>query len=400
VRTIEVVLAEMAAILAASDAETRSMSDDEVSQYEALELELAQLRKDAEIRARQQAYLTPLRSDLHVNVGGTDDPAGDPPELRAAFDRYLRGDVRAGAEFRDLNVGTAADGGYTAPEGFRLKLVERLKAYGGLANEAETITTETGTTYPWPTLDDTANSGEIAAEGVNGVGGADLVFGEKSLGAFKYTAMGADNSGDDPIRVSVELLQDSAIDVEALVIRKLAERIARKQAVDWVTGAGTTEPLGITSKAATDSFDTFQAPDFDDLNSLVYQLDPAYHANAKWLVNFTTLGYLRGLKGTDGRPLLQNASEAGFANGFGGTILGYPVVVDQAMPTYTTASAKAIIFGDLFQSYVIRRVRDLQVVVDPYTRAKYGQIEINAWLRADGTVQNDWAFVVLANTAS
>jgi HK97 family phage major capsid protein len=396
--TIEEVLEKMAAIIAASDAEKRSMTDDEVTEYEALETQLAALRRDAEVRSRQAAYTTPTRSDLHINVAGA-APVED-AEVRSVFNRYLRGDAGAAAEYRDLNVGTPGDGGYTAPDGFRVKLVERLKAFGGLAAEAEEIVTETGTALPWMTTDDTANSGEIAAEGANGVGGADITFGQKTLGSFKYTAMGADNSGDDPIRVSVELLQDSSIDIEAHVIKALATRIARKQAVHWVTGVGTTEPLGITSKAATDSFDTFSVPDFDDLNALVYQLDPAYHANAKWLVNFTTLGYLRGLKGTDGRPLLQNAADASFANGFGGTILGYPVVVDQAMPSYSTASAKAVIFGDLAESYVIRRVRDVQVVVDPYTRAKYGQVEINVFARADGTVQNDNSFVVLANTAS
>jgi HK97 family phage major capsid protein len=393
--TIEETLEAMTAIIAASDAEQRSLTDDEVANYEQLETQLAGLRRDAEIRSRNAAYLTPNRSDVHVHVGGS-APAED-TELRAAFTRYLRGDLGAGAEFRDLNVGTPADGGYTAPDGFRVKLVERLKAFGGLANEAEEIVTETGTALPWPTVDDTSNVGEIAAEGSNGVAGADITFGTKTLGSFKYTAMGADNSGDDPIRISVELLQDSAFDIEAFVIKALATRIARKQADHWVNGVGTTQPLGITSKAATDTFDTNDAPDLADLVSIAHQLDPAYHANAKWLMNFATLGYFRGLVGTDGRPLFQDAAVASGANGFGGTILGYPVVVDQAMPSYTADNAKAIIFGDLTESYVIRRVRDLQVVVDPYTRAKYGQVEINAWLRADGTVQNDNSFVVLAN---
>lgn len=396
--TIEDTLNEMRSIIAASDAEQRSLTDEEVERYEALERTLEALRRDAEIRARQTAYETPNRTDLHIHVGGSDTDPRE-AEVRAVFNRFLRGDKGAEAEYRDLNVGTAADGGYTVPTSFRNKLVDRIKSFGGLAAEAETITTESGETINWPTLDDTSNEGEIAAEGSNGVSGADLVFGTKQLKAFKYTAMGADNSGDDPIRLSIELLEDSAFDVEEIVIRKLAQRIARKQAKHWISGVGTTEPLGITSKAADDDFDTHDTPDYADLVRFFHKLDPAYLPNAKWLMNYRTLGYLRGLVDGSQRPLWTPSAQSGMT-GFAGELFGHPVVVDQAMPDYDTGDAKAIIFGDLRESYVIRHVRDIRVIVDPYTRAKYGQVEINVIARADGTIQNDNSFIVLANTAS
>ena len=46
---------------------------------------------------------------------------------------------------------------------------------------------------------------------------------------------------------------------------------------------------------------------------------------------------------------------------------------------------------------MIRRVTNLTVVVNPYTRANFGQVEYTAWERADGIVQNRNAYVVLAN---
>lgn len=80
------------------------------------------------------------------------------------------------------------------------------------------------------------------------------MFSEKVLGAFKYVAPGA---GNLPLRVSVELLQDSAFDIQGLVERKLGERIGRRQALDWVTGNGTIEPFGIDTgiSVAVDTFD-------------------------------------------------------------------------------------------------------------------------------------------------
>jgi len=49
---------------------------------------------------------------------------------------------------------------------------------------------------------------------------------------------------------------------------------------------------------------------------------------------------------------------------------------------------------------VIRRVQSLTVVVNPYSRANFGQVEYVAWERADGVVQNRNAYVLMANTAS
>jgi HK97 family phage major capsid protein len=110
------------------------------------------------------------------------------------------------------------------------------KSFGGFAAEVETL--DTGTARRWSTraVDDTANLGGITAESAAITSGADLVFGTVTLGAYKYTSAGA--GSNLPLRVPVELLQDSAFDVESLVARKLGERIARAQAAHWVTGTG------------------------------------------------------------------------------------------------------------------------------------------------------------------
>src|SRR3546814_15198662 len=90
----------------------------------------------------------------------------------------------------------------------------------------------------WPTVDDTGNVGEIVAEGGTFASGADIVFGTASLGAYKYMAGGGSNA---PLRVSFELAQDAAFDVEGLVSRKLGERIGRLQSTHLGTGPGRSE---------------------------------------------------------------------------------------------------------------------------------------------------------------
>jgi len=52
-------------------------------------------------------------------------------------------------------------------------------------------------------------------------------------------------------------------------------------------------------------------------------------------------------------------------------------------------------FGDFREAYVVRRVRELEVIADPYARKMNGQVEYVAWQRAGGTVQNRCAYILI-----
>jgi HK97 family phage major capsid protein len=394
--TVEQILEALQAIIDGAkteDGEERPLTDEEAARYEELEGQLVQVRRAKEIRSRHDAYLTPVRNDLHVHTGMV---TRDDTIERAFLDYMKTGRPNADlTEYRAQSVGTDSAGGYLVPDIMRDKLQERLKAYGGLATAVETITTSGGEPMRWPTIDDTANAGVIAAEGTAPAsGGADLVFGEKVLGAFKYVAPGA---GNLPLRVSVELLQDSAFDVQALVTRKLGERIARAQAVHWVTGNGTTEPFGIDTGTSGTAF-TSAGITYPELVAAVHEVDPAYRANAKWSFNDATLAKIESIVDTTGRPILNDAN-AGIAGGPDNrNLLGYPVVIDQAWPTYTDGgTTKWGVFGDLEAGYVIRRVQDMTLIVNPYARANEGQVEYVLWARADGVPQDTNAYRVLIN---
>lgn len=394
--TIDEIIEALKAIV--DGAEGRDLTDEEAERYEQLETELATARRSVEIRSRQAAYETPVRNDLHVHVG----TAAQDDTLDRAFDHYLR----TGRENQDIvelraqSVGTDTAGGFMVPDLMRDRITERMKAFGGLAGAVEEITTTGGEPLRWPTLDDTANTGVIAAEGTApGSGGADLVFGEKVLGAFKYVAPG---TGQLPLRVSVELLQDSAFDVQALVTRKLGERIGRAQAAHWVTGNGTTEPFGIDTGTAGDvnSFDSAGIT-YVELVGAIHQVDPEYRVNAKWAFNDFTLGLIEKIVDANGRPILNEANDGITTGPRNKTLLGYPVVIDQAFPNYVDGGTnKFAVFGDLSAGYVIRRVRDLTLIVNPYSRANEGQVEYVLWARADGVPQDVNAYRVFANEAT
>lgn len=395
------IMAQMRAIT--DGAQGRNLTDEEAKRYEALEGDLAGARTEA-IRARQAAYETPVRD--HVPASAVDvAPARDESDtLDKAFEAYLR-TGQPNADIADLRVtnaqgaGTGADGGYMVPEGFRQKLTEVRKAFGGLANEVEEITTETGNKLPWPTLNDTANEGGITAEGAAFEGGADLVFGEVELNAYKYTSAGEDVGGEStPLRVSVELLQDSAFDVVGLVSRALGTRIARKQARDWVVGAGTTLPLGLLHPGVSkdNNLAGTTVITYQDLLDTEALLDPEYEANAKWVLRKAAWTQIRGIVDDNGRPLITEQAASGMGGKPEKVLLGYPVTIDQGAPAVAGDNVAFAALGDLREAYVIRRVSNLVVIVNPWSRANNGEIEFTAWERADGTIQNRAAYVTLA----
>lgn len=390
--SVEELLASLQAILDAASAEGRAATDEELDRAAEIEAQIKAINDTDQLQKRAAAYNSPAPTPL-VKTAVRDDRSDED----RAFEHYLRtGQVNSDlTEYRAQSVGTDGAGGFLVPDLMRDKIIDRLKAFGGLAGAVEEITTSGGETLRWPVLDDTANTGVIAAEGTApGSAGADLVFTEKTLGAFKYVAPGASQL---PLRVSVELLQDSAFDIQALVQRKLGERIGRAQAPHWVTGNGTTEPFGIDTGTAATAF-TSAGITYAELVGAVHSVDPAYRMNAKWSFNDATAALIESIVDSTGRPILNDAN-AGIASGPDNQkLLGYPVVIDQAWPTYTDGgTTRWGVFGDLQAGYVIRRVKDLTLIVNPYTRANEGQVEYVLWARADGTVQDTGAYRVLIN---
>ena len=390
-KTKEEVLAALQSIM--DEAGENNLTDDQYKRYEDLEKELVGIERTTEVQKRNAAYNSVRTPALVTGAQAKQDDT-----LDRAFNHYLRtgqsnSDI---TELRAQSVGTASAGGYTVPDGFRNKLVERMKAFGGVANVAETITTSSGNPLEWPTLDDTsASNAAIVAENAAATVGADLAFGTATLGAYKYMSVGASNA---PLKVSVELLQDSAFDVESLVARKLGERIARAAAPHFVSGSGTGQPKGIITGKTPVELGT--ALNYANLVTAVHSLDPAYRENAVWVLNDATLAMIHGLVDLNGRPLL-NTSTDGVSGKPAMSLLGYPIVIDQAFGTYAPADDDPAVgvFGDVREGYVIRRVRDLQVVVDPYSFAINGQVGFTAWERLDATIQNPNAYITFSGAA-
>lgn len=348
------------------------------------------------IRAQHRAYNTVV-----VPAGRPSASVRREETLDKAFNHYLRtgqanSDLTAPRNAQGTDTGPG--GGYLVPDGFRDKLVDRMKAFGGLAGVVEELVTTTGENLLWPTIDDTANTGEVVDEGGTFSGGADLVFGEGNIGAYQYMAGGA---GGVPLRLSLRLTRDSRVDIEGLVSGKLGVRMARIQATHWVTGSGVKQPQGIVTGKTGIEIAANTAVTYADLVHFVHQVDPAYRDTARWAFNDASLEVIRTIEDDNGRPIIKGSTE-GAATGAGGeTLLGYPVTIDQAFANINKSSNTVNwgAFGDLEAAYLLRRVEEVAIIVNPWTRAQYGQIEYSAIAWADGIVQDANAFIALTGQA-
>jgi HK97 family phage major capsid protein len=110
-------------------------------------------------------------------------------------------------------------------------------------------------------------------------------------------------------------------------------------------------------------------------------------------MNDTTLGVLENITdATLGRPLLLPMAES-IANGIPSSrLLGYPVVIDQAVPNLSN-NVNGIAFGAIREAFVVRDVRDVQILVNPY--AATGYVVYDGWARMDSVIQDNYAYACM-----
>jgi HK97 family phage major capsid protein len=270
-----------------------------------------------------------------------------------------------------------AEGGYTVPQDFMYQLETAMLAFGGMRSVASVIRTDSGALMPYPTSNDTVNEGAIIAENTQ-VTEQDVAFGAVNLGAFMYTSK--------LVRVSFQLLQDSAFDLPSWLAARLGERLARITNRHFTVGAGGGAlPTGIITAATagpvgSGSLAAVGAVSYDNLVDTEHSVDPAYRTNARWMFHDNTLRDLKKLKDDMGRPIWI----PGLVDREPDRILGYGYTINQHMAA-PAVNAKIIAFGAL-DKYLIRDVLGLQVLRLNERYADYLQVGFLAFLRADGNL--------------
>lgn len=272
----------------------------------------------------------------------------NPQELTEEARAAIKANI---AEFRAQTAGTTTAGGYTVPTELAAQIDKTMKAWGPMYDEAicTVINTASGNPIDFPTVDDTAVAvaQHTEAGAMTDDGGVDATFSKMTLNAYAYDT--------EWVQVSMELLQDSQVDVEAFVGELLGERLARRVNTELTTGDGTGDPNGIvTASAAGKTAASATAFTADELIDLFHSVDPAYRSSpkARFMFSDGVLAAIRKLKDGQSNYLWQMGD---VRTGTPGTLLGQPYSVNQAMSAAFTASQKLVLFGD-FGKYYVRKV--------------------------------------------
>jgi HK97 family phage major capsid protein len=275
------------------------------------------------------------------------------------------------AYHRAQTTGTDASGGYLVPEDWFNRLTIALKAFGGMrASRATVLRTSSGEQMHLPTVDDTSNEADILAENTE-VDETDVVVSEKVLDSYLYHS--------DLVRVPIQLLQDSMFDIGGLLARLLGERLGRKTNGAYTTGSGTNQPNGVvTASALGKTGASNSAISYVEMIDLKYAVDAAYHMNAEWMFNTSSLmKAVKQLLDGQSRPIFQPDVQSGRVD----RIDGDPFVPNTAMADIA-AAAKVMLYGD-FSYYFIRDVLGVQFVRLQERFAEFLQVGFMSYLRTD-----------------
>jgi HK97 family phage major capsid protein len=211
----------------------------------------------------------------------------------------------------------------------------------------------------WPKINDTANRAYLIGEAVNAETSAvKLTDAQQQFEAYKITS--------GMLRLSSEIVEDSAFDMVSIVNEFLAERMGRGINYYATLADGSSKPKGITIAAAhgnnTINDTVLEASDF---LALEHEVDPAYRKTARFMFHDTTLKEIKRISvtATTVNPLWLPS----FRDGAPATILGYQYTINQDMATFTAGSgsandsAKLVLFGE-FKKFIIRYVNRMRMV--------------------------------------
>lgn len=288
-----------------------------------------------------------------------------------------------------MSTTTGSEGGFSVKSDVAGVLIDYSKAYGYMRKVAGNLRTAQGNPLSYPTSDGTGETGEWVAQNTTASAG-DPTFGTVALNVFKASSK--------IFGVPIELLQDSTIDIQALILKRAGQRIGRISNTGFTVGNNTGQPNGLVTAASVGKAGIAGQTltiIYDDLVDMVDSLDAAYLSESGtdadvggargWMMSQTMRRVIRKLKDTAGRPLWTPSYDGGISGKFADQLMGYDVFLnnDMAVPA---ANAKSLAFGD-YSNYMIRDAMDVTMFrFDDSAYMKLGQIGFLAWARTGGNL--------------
>lgn len=345
------------------------VSTEDAATYEKMEADVQNLTAEIERLARQQAIddklaqatSTPITMQPNAQM---ETESAKPFRERTAYKNAMVDALRT--NFRKvsdvLQEGVDADGGYLVPVEYDNRLIQVLEEENIMRALATKITT----------------SGEhkinIAATTPAALwveeGGAltfgDATFDQKFVDSHKLHVA---------IKVTEELLYDSAFDLEKYILTQFGKALANAEEDAFLNGDGKGKPYGVFDATTGGTKAGNLAADIkaDDIFDLIYKLKRPYRKGASFIMNDKTIAQIRKLKDNNGQYLWQPSLVAGEPD----QIAGYKV------RTSAYAPENAISFGDYsYYNIADRGARSFKTLNELF--AGNGMVGFVAKERVDG----------------
>ena len=350
------------------------LSAEDTATYEKMEQEIVDLGHEIERQERLDTMEREMAKPVNTPItskpenGRMDEKKGRASdEYKKNFWNAMRMKNPDRSIVDALQIGTDTEGGYLVPDEFERTLVSGLSENNIMRTLAHVIQTTSGD-RKIPVVASHGSASWVDEEGAYKE--SDDAFSQISIGAHKLGTM---------IKVSEELLNDSIFDIQSYLSAEFARRIGNAEEEAFINGNGVSKPTGFLATAEI-GVTAAEATGFtaDELIDLYHSLSVAYRGKAVWMLNDTTVQFIRKLKDKNGQYLWQPGLVAGAPD----TILGRPVVVSRYMPVIGSEN-KTVAFGDFSYYWIAdRQGRSFRRLDELF--ASTGQVGFRGSQRVDG----------------
>lgn len=304
-----------------------------------------------------------------------------------AFPQFFRkGDINAA-----MSVGSAPDGGYTAPVEWDRTLGEKLKLISPIRDNSSVITIS-GPGFSKLFTDRAIGSGWV------GETASRPATSTPQIGSLPF-ALGELYANP---AVTQQLLDDSYFSIETWLTDEIKTEFSRQENIAFLSGNGTNKPTGIltyvtgAANAAVHPWGAIQvvnsgaaaALTSDGVINMIYALPAAYSGNAKLYTNRLSIAAMRKLKDGQNNYLWQPS----FQQGQPSSLAGVPIVDTPDMANIG-AGVIAGLYGDMAETYLVIDRIGIRILRDPYTNKPY--VQFYTTKRVGGGVKNPMAMVAL-----
>jgi len=279
-------------------------------------------------------------------------------------------DEQKAVEKKSLIAGVNPQGGYFIRPELSAKTIKRVYETSPMRDLADVVTTSADI------LEMIIDDGESTIGGAVGETGTRSATATPDIGKLSievHEIYGIQYA-------SQRILDNEGFDVESWLLAKMADKMARTENTQFISGTGNKECRGILSLSAWTTDGTYEKGKIEQIESgtagevtadglinTQNALIEDYQANATWLMKRATFGSCLKLKDGQGNYLVNTRL---LSEGANKVLLGNPVRFANDMAAVASA-ALAIAYGDFKVGYTIVDKVGIRVVRDEYTAVPY-----------------------------